>query len=441
MQNLYRVKKSLGVAFLIVALLQLGFRGAQRVRSDVPAWDFASVYAAARTWMRGGNPYDLSGVVQTWRAAGAFSDRDVSYFATVYPPSSLVMLMPFAPLPGGVAMVIWMLLTLGLLLLQFRALVDMAELGRGDPRRLILVGAALASAPLQFGILSGQLSIPAISLCIIAFWGAGRGREKLAGVLLGLACAVKPQVAAPFVLYYLILRRFNVAGFAILVAAAVWIVAVAAMSASHIDWIAGWRQSVAATTRVGGVNDYGWTNRFRDEIVDLKMLLVSVVHRPLLLRAAVEGVVIVLFAWYVRWFPRGGQRTPREELLALAGLGALCLLPVYHRVYDVALLTTALAWALAEMDGRNGRYAAALLLATAVFLIPFDSVKAVGNRLHSLSALSQRWWWQSLIVPHYAWGLFATAIVLVLAMSIRPTAAPIRELEIIGGARTDQGGG
>jgi hypothetical protein len=415
------MRRCLGIALLVMGCLQLGFRGMQRVRVDVPAWDFASVYAAARTWMHGGDPYDLPSVVQTWREAGAFSHRDVSYFATVYPPSSLVTLMPLAALRAGPAMVLWMALCLALLAMQFAALIDMAQIRRGDGGRLLLWGAALASAPLQFGLLSGQLSMPAISLCILAFWCAGRERDGLAGALLGLACAVKPQMAAPFVMYYLVLRRLKIAGVASLVAAAIWAVAIGAMSVSHVHWVAGWSQSVAATTRLGGVNDYGWTNRFRDEIIDLKMLLIGVFHNPLALRAAVGGVTIVLLACYVGGFARRRPATSRDQLLALAALSALCLLPVYHRVYDAAIFTTALAWGLAELDGPRRGAAGAVLVAMTVFLIPFDSVKSLGSRLHRLSALGQSWWWQTLVVPHYAWGVLATAIVLLAVMACRRT--------------------
>jgi hypothetical protein len=406
------MRKCLGIALLIMGCLQLGFRGRERVRVDVPAWDFASVYAAARTWMHGGDPYALPSVVQTWREAGAFSHRDVSYFATVYPPSSLVTIMPLAVLRAGPAMALWMALCVALLAMQFAALIDMAQIRRGGGGRLLLWGAAIASAPLQFGLLSGQLSMPAISLCIIAFWCAGRERDKLAGALLGLACAVKPQIAAPFVMYYLVLRRLKIVGLSTVVVALIWAVAIGAMSVSHVNWIAGWSQSVALTTRLGGVNDYGWTNRFRDEIIDLKILLIGVFHDPQVLRAGVAGVTIVLLACYMMGFWRRRPSTPRDELLMLAALSALCLLPVYHRVYDAALLTTALAWGLAELDGPRRGAAAAVLLPMTIFLIPFDSVKSLGSRLHRLSALGQTWWWQTLIVPHYAWGLLATAIAL-----------------------------
>jgi hypothetical protein len=60
-----------------------------------------------------------------------------------------------------------------------------------------------------------------------------------------------------------------------------------------------------------------------------------------------------------------------------------------------------------------------LMLVMAVFLIPFDSVKSVGNRLHHLGSLAQNRVWQTLIIPHYAWALLATTIVLLLAMRKR----------------------
>src|SRR5215204_4437533 len=100
----------------------------QRIRSDIPMWDFVSPVAATGAWMHGDNPYDVPSVVNTWRQNGIFADRDVSYFATVYPPCSLLMLVPFAMLPAAIAMIAWLLITLALLGLQFTCLADIAQL-------------------------------------------------------------------------------------------------------------------------------------------------------------------------------------------------------------------------------------------------------------------------------------------------------------------------
>jgi hypothetical protein len=414
------VRRFIGILLLIFALLQFGYRAAERARSEVPLWDFDSVYCAARTWIHGGDPYDLSSVVATWNNFGVYSGHDVSYFATVYPPNSLCMLAPFALLPVTPAMLAWLALTLALVALQFAALADVVGLRWRDSRLLILVAASLASAPFQFGILAGQLSQPAISLCILAFWCACRDLERTAGVLLGIACAIKPQIAAPFVLYYLMMRRWSVGGIAAGLSAVVVGIALIAMKLSHIDWLAGWTQSIAITTRIGAVNDYGWTGYFRDEIMDLKLLLVSIIHNPRILRLGVESTVLVLGLWYLRvmnWRPQSGPQRNRDELLMLAGLTAISFLAIYHRVYDAALLATALAWALAELDGPRRPFAIAMLVPMGLFLIPFDITGTVGRRVHLLATLSQTGWWQTLIAPHYAWALLGLTLAILVTMT------------------------
>jgi hypothetical protein len=421
------LRRSIAVMLLLLAVGQLGFRGKQRLRTDMPMWDFASVYSAARTWAHGGDPYDVQRVVETWRHAGAYADRSVATWALVYPPNSLFMIVPLGLLPAGPALLAWLAITVVLLAWQFAALVELARLRWRDSRTLLLIGAALAAAPLQFGILSGQLSLPAISLCIIGFCMAARGRGQLAGALLGLACAIKPQVAGPFVVYYLVLRRWNVAKVAMLVAVAIGGMSLVAMQITHPNWVSQWMSSVAASSQVGGVNDYSWSGPFRDEIVDLKLLLVSIRHDPLVLRIVVECIVVALLVWFVRVFPRsdGRRGSERNELLALAGLSAISLMPLYHRVYDAALLTTALAWALAELDGPRRRWALATLVPMTLFLIPFDFVRSIGYRLPGITELAATSWWQSWIAPHYAWGLLGVTIALLLTMTRQTVAQPL----------------
>jgi hypothetical protein len=411
----HRLRRNLGILLLLAAFAQFGVRGLERVRSEVPLWDFASVFAASRVWIHGQNPYDLPVVLSTWHHAGIFSDRDVSYFATVYPPNSLVMLIPFALLPATAAMWAWLALTLALICLQFAALADLAGLRLRDPRTLILLAGALASAPFQFAVLSGQLSMPAISLGIVAVWCAARERGILGGVLLGLACAIKPQVGAPFVAYYLLSRRWSVAGVSMLISGAIAGGALLAMHVAHIDWYTGWKQSIALTTRIGGVNDYGWAGDFRDEIMDLKMLLVSLLHDSRTLRIAVEGITGLVAIWYLRMF-RSKTLHDRDQLLMVAGLAAVSLLPIYHRVYDAALVTMALAWALAELDGSRRRMAIVLLVPMSVFLIPYDFTATLGHHLHRLANLSAKGWWQTWIAPHYAWGLLLVTLAILIAM-------------------------
>jgi hypothetical protein len=410
------------VVLILAAIAQIGVR-ALRHRDEVPLWDFAAVYSAARTWVSGGDPYDQDTVRQTWEKTGTIPGANVEHWSSVYPPTSLTMIAAAALLPARAAMIGWTVLTLVLVALQFAALLDLAglKLSWRDPRGLLLIAASLAAAPLQFGLLSGQPSTPAIALCIIAIWCICRNREMTGGVLLGLACAWKPHVGAPFLIYYLALRRWRATDAALLVIALLAAVSLTAMQLSHVNWMNGWYHNVQQTLAQGGVNDRAPSGPFRDEIIDLQTLLTSILDRDAALRVSAACVIALLIAWYVRSYPRSLRR-PAEasgsrELLPLAALAALSLMAVYHRVYDAAILTLALAWALAALHGPRRRIAIAALILLSVFLIPFDILSSITRRVRPIADVSDDWWWETFIVPHYAWGLLALTVALLWGMS------------------------
>lgn len=423
------VMRVLVVVLLLAALGQLGAR-ALRHRNEVPLWDFAAVYSAARTWLHGGDPYDQNAVRQTWQNTGAIAGSNIEHWSSVYPPTSLTMIAPASLLPARLALIGWAVLTLALVALQFAALLDLAglKLSWHDPRGLLLIAAALAAAPLQMGLLSGQPSTIAIALSIIAIWCIARNREATGGLLLGLAFAWKPHVGAPFLIYYLVLRRWRATDRALLVIALLAAVSLAAMQLSRVNWMNGWYQNVQHTLASGGVNDRAPTGPFRDEIIDVQILLTSVFDRQSAVRVATACMMALLVAWYVRSYQLdarepetpAGPKTTARELLPLAALSALSLMAVYHRVYDAAILTLALAWALAALHGPRRRVAMTAVILMSVFLVPFDILSSITFRLRPLADVSDQWWWESFIVPHYAWGLLAVTLALLWAMS-RPS--------------------
>jgi len=422
------VKKAAAILLLLAAFAQFGVR-ALRHRDDIPLWDFASVWSASRTWLHAGDPYDVDAVRATWRQSAGPAAGNIGFWSSVYPPTSLTMLAPVALLPPRLVLAIWFTGILALLTVQFAVLLDMAglPLSRRDPRGWLLIAGSLFSAPVQFGVLAGQPSTPAIALCIIAIWCSWRQRERLAGMLLGLACAWKPQIATPFVVYYLVLRRWRAVEPALVTFAFLAALSLAAMQLSHVDWMHGWADNVKESLAVGGVNDRAPTGPFRDEIIDLQILLASFVESGRVLRLAAACILATLLAWYVRsypWSTADGSPPPREprtrpsaELLPLAALSALSLMAVYHRVYDALVLTLALAWALAELHGPRRRFALVALGLLSVFLVPFDILSSITARLPSLADVFNSWWWAAFIEPHYAWGLLAVTLCLLWTMS------------------------
>ena len=124
------------------------------------------------------------------------------------------------------------------------------------------------------------------------------------------------------------------------------------------------------------------------------------------IQLAIGTVALVFTLSYFRSTWRTA-RTDRSELLALGTLCAISLLPIYHRVYDATILTIALAWILSELNGANWRFALTMLVPLTIFVIPFDVVGSAAKRVEFIAQISQTDWWQSVLAPHYAWGLFA----------------------------------
>lgn len=422
------MQRIVAVLLISAALAQFGVR-ALRHRDDIPLWDFASVYSASRTWLHASDPYDQDDVRATWREAAGSDGGNIHFWSSVYPPTSLTILAPVALLPPQLVLALWIAIVLALLAMQLAAVLDMAGLPLSwrDPRGILLIATSLFSAPMQFGLLSGQPSTPAIALCIIAIWCAWRGRHVVAGVLLGLACAWKPQIAAPFIVYYCVLRRWRVAEPALVTFALLAAVSLSAMQLTHVNWLHGWADNLKETLAVGGVNDRAPTGPFRDEIIDLQILLASFVEVGHLLRLVAACIIATLVAWYMRTYPWAmadappssidTTARPAPELLPLAALSALSLMAVYHRVYDALILTLALAWALAELHGPRRRFAIAALALLSVFLIPFDILSTITFRVPALAVISETWWWSAFVEPHYAWGLLAVTLCLLWTMS------------------------
>ena len=176
---------------------------------------------------------------------------------------------------------------------------------------------------MQFGILSGTAFAAGHLAGDDRVLACGKRRETLAGVLLGVACAIKPQVVGPL----LGITSSCGAGASQHQRSSpgrtICAVALLTMRMSHIDWYHGWKRSIDATMQVGAVNDYGWTAKFRDEIVDLKMLLVCPAQNPLVLRGMI-GCIVLAWCCGICWCCcAGGRWVGCDELLAPAALSAI----------------------------------------------------------------------------------------------------------------------
>ena len=413
-------------ALLLVAVGHLAWRGPVSLRGHWNLCDFASPWASARLWLTGQNPYDNARLWDTWVASRGAFETDHEFWTALNAPGAYAALAPLAALPAGAAGVAWLAISAASIVAILAAALSLARIPPRSLAAALIVALALASAPVQTVLTVGQLSLPVIALCFVAMRLARDGidgndrRDGLAGVALGIALAVKPQLAAPLVLYFLLLSRWRVLLPAAIVACALTLVAVVPMQWRGIPWWADWSRNVALSTAPGGPNDPTSTGPWRGQMIDLRAWLFTLTERRAIvvaLAAVVSLLLVSAYAATVLRARRSGWPHHRDaDVLPLAAVMALGLLPVYHKSYDAVVLVLALAWAVRALRDPRRRVVAVITLASlSAFLIPFDLLPLVMRRTRALDGLSQTWLWRAVIYPHHALAALATALCVLYA--------------------------
>jgi alpha-1,2-mannosyltransferase len=179
---------------LPLALALVATAGAALVRAVVDGrflWqhptsnDFGEYYLAGRIGLAQGWPavYDVHTYVAAARAFLGFPDA----FANL--PVVAWLAAPLTALPYRLALGLWLLTLAGAVVWVWRTAVPTGGLAS----RVAHLTAWLATFPLAFAFLLGQLCVAVIALVILHWWLLRTGRAVAAGVALGLAC-VKPQM-------------------------------------------------------------------------------------------------------------------------------------------------------------------------------------------------------------------------------------------------------
>ena len=453
-----RLRPSLLLIPLLVACVLLGVRGVARGLDPgaIGGADFTMVYAGARAWWLGLDPYDHAVLIELYTAAGGGRERDLDprWFASLYPPTTYAVLGPllgWAAWPW--ARLIWMATNLvawaGGGLLGDRLL---RQGGAGPAGRLgwaaVWAGFGAVHTTLAFGqlgLVTGVLAVAGL-VGVAGVARASRGfREtdrpdtgRLAGarrllwpgLALAVASALKPQLAGFFVLAAIALRP------AVLMPAAATglalvVLAVGRLAAAGPDaagWLGTLRHNLAAfrDPATAGLADPTPANPFTYQMIHLAPGL----HRLGLGLGPVAGVLgwaagLGLVAIVLHHLRRRGPiaRDPAALAWAAAGLGAASLLVVYHRYYDAVVLLAVpvwlgLAWQNRRAWTRTERAGVALVAAGfALLMIPGTSMLAMAVRRGWLpEVVTGVPGFDALVLHHGVWATAAVALGLGLAV-------------------------
>ena len=439
-------RRGAAIALLLAAGALFGWRAV--IRPAPKLYDFAICVTASRMWLDGENPYEHERLWQRWRDAAAHRPAhvpaDLTYQHSLLPPSVFPLLAPFTLLPPRVAFPLWQWLSVAGVVAMTMALLSLAHIRWRESLGMVALAGVLLCGPVQSGVFVGQPAMPSIALAVLSVWCARRDRSVLAGVLAGVAAAMKVQIGVPVIFYHLCLGRMRTTVAAAACLVLIGTVGVARFELAGVAWVGAWLENLRNASAPGAPNSYV-DSTSRDHLVNTQLPLYALTGR----RAVTEaGTWLLFLALAVLWFIRRAPRAPepaltaavddvradadRRELLTFAAWSAVFLLPVYHRYYDASLLAAAGLWALSavwrgsatspwRVPAAAPAPAAALTLA---LLLPFALPVGFATTLLNAARLPGAWgaaaWWNILVRPLHAWLLAALAACLVWAMWRQP---------------------
>jgi len=322
-------------ALLLAAGAFFFFRGPYRELRD--SQDFALVYSASRCWVAGLDPYQQENIDREYRLAGGDPTVAPNPASTpsVYPPDTLALVSILAVADWTTARMAWMAICTVAFLISI-PLVLRSAYARSYKLAFYLLAFSLLYSPVNSGLAKGQPGVLAISLLTTAIHlPAFRRRETLGGLLVGLSCCIKPQIALPFLLFFAWQRRGRVIAAALCVIVLVSVAALTRITYNSPTWAKHWVSTVQASTRPGAPND---PTTFRGsssyQLVNFQSAVGFFTNNPVIYNlvtcAVIFGLAAVAFA----------MQRPQPQLpwLMLGLLSTLVLLGSYHRYYDSQLL-------------------------------------------------------------------------------------------------------
>lgn len=326
------------LVFILAAVVLIG------TTAKAPV-DFRGVYYPARCLIQHCDPYRVSEVRRIYLSEGGSLPSDAPIIEEavthyVYPPTAFVFTVPFAMLPWAPAHFLWMVLTVGSLVLAASLMwslgADHAPVVAGA-----LVGFLLANSEVLID--TANVSGIAISLCIVAVWCFLRGRFVPLGILcLALSLAVKPHDAGLVWLYFLfaggVCRKRALQ--TLLATVVLGLPSMIWIWYSAPQWMQEWNSNLSALSAHGGITDPGPASlgsHGLNMVISLQAAISVFRDDPRIYNSVTYLVCApVLLAWAVVALRFRGSRS--RAWLGIAAIAVLSLLPIYHRQYDSKLL-------------------------------------------------------------------------------------------------------
>ena len=322
-----KLRQYLPILFLLLCALGAPNQPRAFVNLQLPA-DFSVFWAASNLALQAPELIynDLAVTLKQFDAIGLVA----GIRPWAYPPSALLPLLPFGAMPYTAALALFAMSTFGLFLIAAKPLFE---------RRLLLaVGLVALSQPVIFAALNGQMVFLVAAIVTTALILLPSAPVR-AGILIGIAAAIKPQFLLFAPLALMADRQHRALGASICAGSAVILLSLAFGPERWVEWLAA-------------------LSRFRDTVAGLDILHRNVTPTGILWFLGVTGPIQLVAnlafalagAWMVWRVFRASTDVP-TRLVALVG-GALFAAP-YAMNYDLVLLVpAAVAFLVRDYDPR-----------------------------------------------------------------------------------------
>lgn len=379
--------------------------------------DLAQNYAATRLWLEGKNFAQPAEFVLLWKnEVGETLDANTVRTHLSPPWGTVVLMAPIGALPWPLAKLAWLAVLLGGFGATVWGLIKTAGFELREPRTMAFIAGCLALAPFHTGIASANQTILVVGLCALGIWAASGRRDIVAGLLFGAACSLKPQHGSFIVLYYLVRRRwklfFTALGFTITLA----LIAIGWMQIHGVTWAPDYFHNVKILAAQNRIDDFTSANPIRFLLVNLQVPIYSFTRSAgtsNIVALSAGGLLTAIWIFLVT-----RVRSTSSELLALATIAVIALLPVYHRFYDAALLAIPFCWCLTDFGVQMKNVSRPALLLMTPFLLPGPAILqqlAATGRIPA--AWSRHWVWERFVMPHENWLLLLLSVTLLYGLA------------------------
>lgn len=324
--------------------------------------DFKLVYASTATFLHSGDAYNLDGLGLVFQQNHVVPPASWYGHAPVYPPFTLVLLMPMLLLPMIPAAYVWASLSYLAVALASLRLTRYADAQFGLPLifRLLIIALMAGSPLINFGLNLANLSVIASCLCIFAVTGPPQQSSRWKATALLGALLLKPHLAIWVVLALLVMpakREAAPSSRALATQALFFFGALLTLLAAGLAFR---HQLVPLLTSYGNMlhleaagGSMDPRNHFAIIIPAQITSLASLLgYWTASLRLIATLQVLTLAPLALALLYASFRASLEWRLLVVSGWVAFGFLVTYHRAHDGAILFLLLPWILARLRQR-----------------------------------------------------------------------------------------